>query len=172
MIDSFFQEKNIYIIISEKEIKDRDLCKKIFKDINKIYFIDNPKLNRFPYNYLTPKIMINYVLKTAKKEMSFTDILELLEINDYIERFERPWRYLGNNKWVCSAALGIAEGREYFCLPWMHTSVMDYQEYRNNQIFQAMKKIGGNIILPVEGLIKNRFINEEDVCIKYIDEIL
>lgn len=172
MVNNFFQEGNVYIIISEKKIKDVDLCKKIFGDVNDIYFIDNPKLRKIPYSQLTPKRMINHVLKKTKKEMSFDDILGILEINDYIERFERPWRYLGNNKWICSVALGIAEGRKYFCLPWMHTGVMEYQEYRNRQIFQAMKKIGGNIIFPVEGLVKNRFIDEEDMCIKYIDEIL
>lgn len=54
----------------------------------------------------------------------------------------------------------------------MRTCVMDYQEYRNNQIFQAVKKIDGNIIFPVEGLINNRFIDDGDICIKYLDEIL
>ncbi len=36
MGNSFFQEKNIYIIISKKEIKDRDLCKIIFEDIKSL----------------------------------------------------------------------------------------------------------------------------------------
>lgn len=104
----FYSEKEIYIIVSVKEIKDRDLCERILGDTSGIYFIDNPKLKRFPYSCLTPKCMINYVLKRNHKRLSFNNILELLEIDDYTERFERPWKYLGNNKWICSAALGIA----------------------------------------------------------------
>ena len=172
MVNNLFREGNIYFIVSINEIKDRDLCERILGDTSDIYFINNPKLQRFPYNCLTPKCMINYVLKKTQKKLTFNNILELLEIDDYTERFERPWKYLGNNKWICSAALGLAEGKKYFCLPWMRTCVMDYQEYRNNQIFQAIKKINGKIIFPVEGLIDNRFIDDRDICIKYLDEIL
>ncbi len=45
--------------------------------------------------------------------MSCEDILNLLEITD-TERIDRQWRYLGNDKWIYSVALGIALGKKKF----------------------------------------------------------
>lgn len=165
-----FEGKTVCVLISENIIEDRVLCKNILCLGDELYLINNPKLQRFPYSYMSPKKMITMELKKHKENLSFVDILVLLQIEDYEEIFERKWRYLGNNKWICSVALGIAEGRKLFCLPWMYTSVMAYQMYRNNKIFQAIKKIGGNIIFPVESWISDYNLKKEDFCVRYVDE--
>lgn len=171
MID-IFEDKSVCMLVCTKEIDLIELCGRVFEDTNDVYFIDNAKLKNFPYKFFTPRFLIQCVLKKNKSSFSFDEILELLKVNDYQERFERQWRYLGNNKWLCSVALGIAKEKKYFCLPWMYKSVMEYQEYRNNQIFGAIKRINGKIIFPIEGVIKNRYIDASDVCIKYLDEIM
>ncbi len=171
MID-LFEDKSLCMLVCTKEENNINLCKKIFNDMKDVYFIDNAKLEKFPYKLLTPKFMIQLELRKNKSKNTFVDILELFEVDDYQERFDRQWRYLGNNRWLCSAALGVAQGKKYFCLPWMYMSVMEYQEYRNNQILGAIKKINGKIFFPIEGVIKNRYIDDDDVCVKCFKEII
>lgn len=150
---------NAYVIICNKNIEYRG----IIDNLNEWYLVDDPVLKKFPYKYTNPKKLIEYEVKKNKREISFSDILKLLDIKEYYERFEQPWIYLGNNKWICSVALGIARDEKFFLMPWMYKSVLEYQEYRNKQIFNAIKNVGGVVVFPVEGIIKDSFLNQNDV---------
>ena len=81
--------------------------------------------------------------------------------------FVRQWRYLGNDKWIYSVALGIALGKKNFCMPWMPT--MDYQEYRNSLIINAMKKVNGKVLFPLGEVKEFRFIDKQDIVIKHFN---
>lgn len=158
---------NAYVIICNKNIEYR----MIIDNLNGWYLVDNPILNKIPYKYSNPKRMIEHEIRKNKNKCSYSDILELLNIEEYYERFDRSWRYLGNNKWICSVALGIARGKRFFLMPWMYKSVLEYQEYRNKQIYNAIKKVGGIVVFPVEGIVKDSFLNQKDVYKIHMDNV-
>lgn len=95
----------------------------------------------------------------------------MLEFSEDLIRAEQPWKFLGNDRWIYSVALGLAQGKKYFCMPWMDKSVMKYQEYRNYKIFQAIKKVDAKIIFPIEGMIEHHLIIDEDIVVINFEEV-
>ena len=80
------------------------------------------------------------------------NIENLLEMEDVKYVYDKKWKYIGNFKWICSVAVGIAQGKKYFIMPWLSKCELDYQEYRLEKIFKAMEIIGGTIVCPVESI--------------------
>lgn len=153
---------NACVIICKKSDAD-SIIGAFLENTDELYLVDNPELNKFPYKYISIKKMIEYEIRKNKSKLSYDEILELLNIKEYFERFNRPWRYLGNHKWICSVALGIAKGKKVFLMPWMYKNVLVYQEYRNKQIFDAMEKLGGIVLFSVEEILKDSFMNQREV---------
>lgn len=163
---NLFEIKSAYLIVCSENIKDTQLCKYVFEDTKDIYFVDNNILKRFPCKFLSPKKLLTFMLKKKHSRKSLVDILSLLELTDN-ERINRQWRYLGNDKWIYSVALGIVLGKENFCMPWM--PMMDYQEYRNSLIISAMKKMNGKVLFPLGEVKEFRFIDKQDIMIRHFN---
>lgn len=161
------ENQNAYLIVCSKNVEDIKICESVFKDEKDVYFVNNNMLNRFPCKFFSPKKLFTFILKKEHSKISCADILSLLEMTD-TTRIDRQWRYLGNDKWIYSVALGIALGKKNFCMPWM--PMMDYQEYRNSLIINAMKKINGKVLFPLGEVREFRFINKQDIVIKHFDD--
>ncbi len=46
---------------------------------------------------------------------------------------------------------------------------MDYQEYRNSLIINAMKKVNGKVLFPLAEMEEFRFIDKQDIVIKHFN---
>lgn len=165
MLD-LIETQSACLIFCSKDIETIKLCEYVFGDVKNVYFVNNNILNRFPCKLFSPKKLLTIILRKKYSKMSCEDILNLLEMTD-TERIDRQWRYLGNDKWIYSVALGIALGKKNFCMPWMPT--IDYQEYRNSLIINAMKKVNGKVLFPLAEMKEFRFIDKQDIVIKHFN---
>lgn len=145
-------KEKIYVIICPE--KDIELGEIINSQRRKedFYIVNNPILFNFPGSSFTPKIFIKWHTYKKNNEFNFKRIIDLLEMEDVKYVYDKKWKYIGNFKWICSVAVGIAQGKKYFIMPWLSKCELDYQEYRLEKIFKAMEIIGGTIVCPVESI--------------------
>jgi hypothetical protein len=159
----YLSQKKAFVVVCEKD-DEQDVVKQIVYNRKNVYYVNNKKIFGFPYKYFKPLKMIHRAIKMNKNIHSIDEILKLLQFDEEVkERLERPWKYQGNYKWFFSVAYGIANGEKIFVMPWMHKGVLDYQEYRNNLICQAISKIQGTILFVVQEIPKDSFLNSQAV---------
>lgn len=79
------------------------------------------------------------------------------------ERFERPLRCLGNERFQAMAAIGFVNNKKVFCFPWLSSRRFNYYRYRIKILCRVLKKLGMIVILPIgtrtaKDLLLGRFI--------------
>ena len=162
------KSEHAIVIICEKE-NEQEEVNRIIQGKKDIYFVDNKKINSFPYKYLSPAKMIQWAIKRNPNISSIDEIEKILGFEEHSdpndvggpvkERLNRRWMHQGNFKCFFSVAYGIAMGKKVFVMPWMHKKVLDYQEFRNNIIYEAMSKIQGTVIFVVQDIPEESFLN-------------
>lgn len=63
MLENNIDNKSVWMIVCKKEVDYKELSEQFFGTVEDVYFIDNQFINKFPYKYLTPKVMIRHILK-------------------------------------------------------------------------------------------------------------
>lgn len=61
-------------------------------------------------------------IKKNKLDCTPDDIKALFELDD--QRFERPVKCVGNERFRAMAAIGYAYGKQVYCFPWLSKSVL------------------------------------------------
>ena len=74
-------------------------------------------------------------LKKSNSEKTAEEIREMFELTP--ERFDRPLRAVGNERYRAMAAIGYAYGKEVFCMPWFSSVRIKY--FRGH--FQVIKSV-------------------------------
>lgn len=162
-------KKTIYVIVCSKECYELKRMRDLKKYNKDLYIVNNPMLYNFPSNNFTPKQTIKWCSYRKKSRYTFENIIKLLEMEEVAHIYNRKWKYIGNFKWICSVAVGIVQGKKYFVMPWLSKCELDYQEYRLEKIFNAIKMIGGTIVCPIESIEGKRIFEEnQDIIIKNI----
>lgn len=167
-IDKLMVDKEkIYVIVCSRECDELKIIRDLKKYNKDLYIVNNPMLFNFPGNNFTPKQIIKWCSYRKKSRYTFENIINLLEMDEVAYIYNRKWKYMGNFKWICSVAVGIAQGKKYYIMPWISKCELDYQEYRLEKIFKAIKIIGGTMVCPIESVGDKRIFEEnQDIIIK------
>ncbi len=99
-------------------------------------------------------------LSKTKSNLTIENIKSRFELSD--ERFDRDIRFVSNEIWQISIAIGYAEERSVFIFPLIDSKNANTLN-RLNSIIEELKHNKKTVIIPV--------MNKEDICIKY-DAIL
>lgn len=167
-IDKLMVDKEkIYVIVCSRECDELKIIRDLKKYNKDLYIVNNPMLFNFPGNNFTPKQIIKWCSYRKKSRYTFENIINLLEMDEVAYIYNRKWKYMGNFKWICSVAVGIAQGKKYYIMPWISKCELDYQEFRLEKIFKAIKIIGGTMVCPIESVGDKRIFEEnQDIIIK------
>lgn len=86
-------------------------------------------------------------IKKNKMDCTPDDIKALFELDD--QRFERPVKCVGNERFRAMAAIGYAYGKQVYCFPWLSKKRFDY--YHGNMIWllDILEKLEMIAIVPV-----------------------
>lgn len=162
------ERKNIYVIVSGREIKDVDILNLYQFNYKETYIVSNPQLNKVPFRYLTPRQMMNYYDKRKWEGFTFSQIVDMLDMREVNYIYDKSWLHIGNFRWICSVALGISKQKKIFIMPWMSKCELDYQEYRLNKICDAIINMNGLVVIPVEDICGSKIIERKDVVTQVI----
>ena len=86
-------------------------------------------------------------IKKNKLDCTPEDIKSIFELDD--QRFERPVKYVGNERFRAMAAIGYAYGKQVYCFPWL--SKCRFDAYHGNMIWllDILEKLEMIAIVPV-----------------------
>jgi ABC-type multidrug transport system ATPase subunit len=115
--------------------------------------------------------------KFLKKEMTVRRQLECGTSNQYkmeelVNRFElsasrldRELRYVSNERWNASTAIGLMHEKQVFCFPWLDEVWVEAIRKRLEYCSAALNDYGCITILPVQSLLQIEHIADEVIVI-------
>ncbi len=86
-------------------------------------------------------------IKKNKLDCTPDDIKALFELDD--QRFERPVKCVGNERFRAMAAIGYAYGKQVYCFPWLSKKRFDYYHGNMTWLLDILEKLEMIAIVPV-----------------------
>lgn len=99
--------------------------------------------------FRTNKSVRKLVIKGLKKsgiKMTVAQIKNLFQLSD--DRFERPIKRNGNEKYRAMAAVAVAYGKQIFCFPWFSKKMYAYFQTNFNFLFDRLNQLDMIVIFP------------------------
>ena len=78
---------------------------------------------------------------------SANDIKDMFYLDD--QRFERPVRQVGNERFRSMAAIGYAFGKQVYCFPWHSRYMAEYYQGHLKFLLPKLAELGMIVIFPV-----------------------
>lgn len=130
------------IYIDKKEITLNELQKMT-------YYVAYAE-DKFPHNIFrtTVEQHIKRALRKNKTKYSYDNIVDMFELKKTF--LERRILALSHNMWLYSFAVGFAEGKKIFCLPWFTEGRLQTQTYRFAVLADVAKKEDLIILIPAK----------------------
>ena len=100
--------------------------------------------------FSTKKTVRKLVTKGLKKYHSketAENIRDMFHIDP--ERFERPLRGVGNERFKAMAAIGFSHEKQVFCFPWLSKMRFEYYHGNMTDVLNVLESLGKIVILPV-----------------------
>ncbi len=98
----------------------------------------------------TVRRLIERGIKKNDLSQSAEDIRELFHIDE--QRFERPIKAVGNERFKAMAAVGYVYGKQVFCFPWLSKRRFDAFHYQIVDALCVLTTLEKIVILPYGGL--------------------
>ncbi len=134
------------------------------KDLREIScYIGHPHNDLFPLfnSHYSLKKTISNGLKQSHSSYKLNDIVQKFELSP--ERIDRPFKYLGNERWRASIAISYAFGRKIFCSNYFSRETWSsYYELAIKRWVKLIKEDGGIVLLPT---------NDESVISDLVDQV-
>ncbi|BBH19479.1 hypothetical protein Back11_08240 [Paenibacillus baekrokdamisoli] len=92
-------------------------------------------------------------------QYSLEELIQLFDLS--LTRIERAFRYISNERWNASTAIGLIYGKQIFCFPYIKDDVKDIIWYRLKYNSAIIKQHKGITIIPVQSAsIVEEFVDE------------
>ena len=105
--------------------------------------------NRFAACNKSARKQLTKAIKNGTSKYSLNELQQLFGLSE--ERMDRPLYKTSREAWRITAAIGLAEGKKIFCLPWKSNQyVVGGVQYSLEIIAKVIKKEGGILLMPLE----------------------
>lgn len=122
-------------------------------------------------SYFKKKSVYNLLKQsTGKSNYETNSIIELFQLSQ--ERMNRPIDSISKEKLNALFAIGYAQNRTIFCLPWFNTGWLHVLKPRLELCIKVLKDNGSIIIIPTSNVSVIDNLVDESVNIKGPNEIL
>lgn len=91
--------------------------------------------------------LIMHGIKKNKLDCAPDDIKSIFELDD--QRFERPVKCVGNERFRAMAAIGYAHGKQVYCFPWLSKKRFDYYHGNITYLLDMLEELGMIAIVPI-----------------------
>ena len=95
----------------------------------------------------TIRQLVSKGIKKTGLNCSADDIKDMFYLDD--ERFERPVRQVGNERFRSMAAIGYAFGKQVYCFPWHSRYMAEYYQGHLKFLLPKLAELGMIVIFPV-----------------------
>ncbi|GIO86407.1 hypothetical protein J25TS5_33390 [Paenibacillus faecis] len=86
-------------------------------------------------------------------------LVDLFELSP--SRLDRELKYISNERWNASAAIGLAHGKQIYCFPWMDDMWKEVIKVRLRHCSEVLKQNNCLVIIPTPSLqIVKDFVDE------------
>lgn len=113
-----------------------------------VFYVSDSHVFKFPCKYM--KVDLYLKLRGHKFREKYLTVHKILTLDDDSNRIDRPWRYLGNYKWIYAAIIGIISNKKIIVYPYIRKGEMPYRIVRLNLLIQLIKEQKLLLIVPVE----------------------
>ncbi|WP_084783439.1 ATP-binding cassette domain-containing protein [Paenibacillus sp. FJAT-26967] len=114
--------------------------------INYGSYVGEGTSSRMFFKERTVRQQIKQGLERRNSKYTFQEIVDLFELSS--SRLNRSLRYISNERWNASIAIGLANGKSIFCFPWLSTGWIQSIQGRINTCARILKDRGAIIIIP------------------------
>ncbi|MWC29494.1 hypothetical protein [Paenibacillus sp. MMS18-CY102] len=105
---------------------------------------------------ITEQLQVN-----QNKQYISKQLIEIFALSP--SRLDREMKYISNERWNASAAIGLASGKRIFCFPWLDDSVNEIIRARLQLCSNVLKKNNCILIIPIQS---------ESIVEGFADEII
>lgn len=83
----------------------------------------------------------------ASSNYSVSELVDLFGLAP--TRMDRVMRYISNERWNASTAIGLTYGKRIFCFPWLEDSIKNLISYRVQYCCEFLKQNNCISVVPV-----------------------
>ncbi|WP_338552520.1 hypothetical protein [Paenibacillus sp. KS-LC4] len=93
------------------------------------------------------------------KHHTVDELIDLFELSP--SRLDRQMKHISNERWNASAAIGLGQGKQIFCFPWMDDIWKNAIRARLRLCSEILRQHNGMVIIPTSSLlIVDDFVDE------------
>ena len=99
------------------------------------------------------------LISCESSDFTIEKLVDLFELSP--SRLDRELKYISNERWNASAAIGLAHGKQIYCFPWMDDTWKEAIKVRLSHCSEILKENNCLVIIPTPSLqIVEDFVNE------------
>jgi len=111
-------------------------------------------------NILSKEMTIREQLESSlSSRYSINELINLFELAP--SRMDRTIKFISNERWNASTAIGLVHGKRIFCFPWLEDSIKNLIRGRLRLCSEIIKNNNCMMIIPVQSAsIVEEFVDE------------
>lgn len=146
MLSMYAHHPKDIILFEEPNILVNDVYMSL-KHISKYACYMVNRLDPLFSTYRSVDKIISHEIKKNKLDYSPEEIRKMFRMD--AERFTRPIKEIGNERFKAMAAIGYCHGKQVFCFPWLSRHRFDTFHGHLTDLLAILEKLGVIVILPV-----------------------
>ena len=108
--------------------------------------------NTSELNRKSVRTLIKQGLQKSKENYTIEQIIEMFQLSH--ERLDCPPSKCGNERYRSLVAIGVAQGKQIFCFPWMSKKMYEYFKGHISFVEEKLTELNKIVIMPLSPLTR------------------